>query len=57
MRLSTAGRVRQAGFVLLPTLGRPHYDIVLPDTSDGTLGRLDACFDPPVPNPGRRLEL
>jgi hypothetical protein len=35
---------------------RPHYDVVLPDTSDGTLVRLDTCFDPAVPNPGRRLE-
>jgi hypothetical protein len=56
VRLSTVARVRQAGFVLLPTLGRPHCDIVLPDTSDGTLVRLDVCFDPPVSNPGRRLE-
>lgn len=56
VRLSTVARVRESGFVLLPTLGRPHYDIVLPDTSDVTLVRLDACFDPPVPNPGRTLE-
>ena len=56
VRLSTVARMRQAGFVLLPTLARPHYDIVLPDTSDGTLVRLDTCFDPAVPNPGRRLE-
>lgn len=51
VRLSTAGRVRAAGFALLPTLARPHYDIVLPDLLDGTLGRLDQAFDPPIPRP------
>lgn len=56
VRLSTAGRLRRAGFVLLATLARPHYDIVLPDTSDGTLLRVEQCFDAPVLNPGRMLE-
>lgn len=54
VRLSTAGRVRDAGFPLIPTLDRPHYDIVLPNVRDGTLSRLDECFDPPIPNPARR---
>jgi hypothetical protein len=53
VRLSTVGRLRQGGFVLLATLARPHYDVVLPDTSDDTLGRLDGCFESAVTNPGR----
>lgn len=56
VRFSTAGRLRHAGFVLLATLARPHYDVVLPDTNDGTLLRIERCFDAPVVNPGRMLE-
>ena len=53
VRLSTVGRLRSGGFPLLPTLDRPHYDIVLPDLDDATLQRLEGCFDLAVPNPGR----
>ena len=53
VRLSTVGRVRSHGFPLLPTLGRPHDDIVLPDLTAPTLDRLEQCFDPPIPNPAR----
>lgn len=53
VRLSTAGRLRAAGFVLLATFDRPHFDIALPDLSDDTVKRLDECFDQPIPNPGR----
>lgn len=53
VRLSSVGRLRSDGFPLLPTLDRPHYDIVLPDLDDPTLQRLEGCFDPAVPNPGR----
>ncbi len=53
IRLSTVDRLRAAGFALLPTLARPHYDVVLPDLTDATLSRLETCFDPAVPNPGR----
>ena len=52
VRLSTAGRLRGLGFALLPTLDRPHYDVVLPDLDDETLGRLELGFDPPMPRPG-----
>lgn len=52
VRRSTVARVRAAGFPLLPTLDRPHYDIVLPDLTDETLDRLDSSFDPPEANPG-----
>ena len=54
VRFSTVGRLHVAGFPLIPTLDPPHYDVVLPDVTDHTLGRLDSCFDPPTPNPGRR---
>lgn len=50
---STAARVRAAGFALLATDARPHYDIVLAGLDEATLDRLRACFDPPRPNPGR----
>lgn len=53
IRLSTAGRVHGAGFALLATGERPHFDIVLPDLAAETLLRLDRAFDPPQPNPGR----
>jgi hypothetical protein len=52
VRLSTAGRLRELGFALLPTLDRPHYDVVLPDLDDETLDRLELGFDPPIPRPG-----
>lgn len=53
VRLSTAGRLRSAGFVLLATFDRPHYDIALPELSDAVVARLDDCFDAPIPNPGK----
>jgi hypothetical protein len=53
VRLSTVARLRSSGFPLIPTLDRPHYDIVLPDLEDSTLSRLDGCFDAAVKNPGR----
>ena len=53
VRLSAVGRLRRAGFALIPTFSLPHYSIVFPDLADPTLQRLEAAFDPPVPNPGR----
>ena len=53
VRLSSVGRLRSAGFTLLATLQRPHYDIVLPDPTARTLERLDGAFDDPQPNPSR----
>ncbi len=52
VRLSSFGRLRAAGFAVLPTFARPHFSLVLPDLSELTLARLDRCFDPPIPNPG-----
>ena len=35
--LLTVDRLRSLGFALIPTLDRPHDDIVLPDLDDNTL--------------------
>ena len=56
VRLTTAGRLRTLGFALVPTLDRPHYDVVLPDLADATLDRLELGFDRPIPNPARSGE-
>lgn len=53
IRLSEFGRLRAAGFPVVPTFEHPHFDVVLPDFLEVTLVRLDRCFDDPVPNPGR----
>ena len=53
VRRSTVARVHAAGFALLATGDHPHFEIVLPDLSTETVGRLQAAFDPPEPNPGR----
>lgn len=50
---STFGALRRAGFPLIATGARPHFDIVLADLSDETIDRLRACFGPPYPTPGR----
>jgi hypothetical protein len=52
VRRSSVGRLRAAGFPLLATLQRPHYDVVLPDLADATLERLESAFDAPETNPG-----
>ena len=54
VRLSTVGRLHQLGFALLPTLDRPHYDVVLADLEDATLDRLELAFDLAIPRPGSR---
>ncbi|MGB6059030.1 MAG: hypothetical protein WBF71_12300 [Microthrixaceae bacterium] len=56
VRLSTFGRVREAGFALLPTFDHPHFTVVLADLSELILVRLNRCFDSPIPNPGRALK-
>jgi hypothetical protein len=52
--LSTAGLLRAAGFALLATGQRPHFDVVLPDPEGVTIARLDAAFVRARLNPGRR---
>lgn len=54
IRVSTVGRLRTAGFPLLATGQRPHFDIVLPDLAEVTLLRLETAFAEAQPNPGRR---
>lgn len=54
VRTSTFGTLRSAGFALIPTLPRPHFDIVLPDLSDSILEQLESCFGRPFSNPGRQ---
>ncbi|MGH3655180.1 MAG: hypothetical protein ACRDUA_00835 [Micromonosporaceae bacterium] len=54
VRTSTFGRLRRAGFPVLPTFAVPHYDVVLADLDDDTMDRLERCFEAPGPNPGRR---
>ena len=56
VRLSTFGRLREAGFALLATFDRPHFTLVLADMSELTFARLERCFDEPIPNPGRPSE-
>jgi hypothetical protein len=51
---TTAGRLRQAGYVLLPTFDVPHYDLLLPTTTEDAAGRLLSLFGPAERNPYRR---
>ena len=51
VRLSTAGRLRSAGLVLLAMLHRPHFVVALIDLSEHNLQRLVDCFDDPIDNP------
>jgi hypothetical protein len=51
LRASSVGRVRGAGFRLLPTFARPHFTVVLASVETEELARLLACFDPPSQNP------
>lgn len=53
IRVSTFGRLRSAGFAVIGTFGHPHFDVLLPDTTERTIARLVACFDDPIPNPAR----
>jgi hypothetical protein len=56
LRESSVGRVRPAGFWLLPTFTRPHSTLVLASVAEDELARLLACFDAASHNPkhGRR---
>ncbi|MGC8628517.1 MAG: hypothetical protein ACP5VR_13405 [Acidimicrobiales bacterium] len=56
VQLSTFGRLRGAGFLMLATFDGSHFTVVLPDLSEMTVARLLSCFDAPVPNPGRPAE-
>lgn len=47
----TVGRIRNAGFELLPTFGRPHYTVRLGRDDEDELARLLAALGPAEPNP------
>lgn len=51
---TTAGRLREAGYVLLPTFGAPHFDLLLPATTNDAAGTLVSLFGPAERNPYRR---
>lgn len=55
-KYSTAmvGRVRNAGFEILPTHSLPHFDIVLAEASLDEAARLLAVFSLPEDNPFKR---
>jgi len=54
IRLSTVGQLHEAGFALLATWRRPHFDVVLPDLDVRTMERFAGCFGPSQSNPGRK---
>lgn len=54
IRLTTVARIRTNGFVLLPTFDVPHFTLVVPDTSERTIARLNRTFDAAIGNPWLR---
>jgi len=50
IHVSTVGRVRAAGFELVPTPPRWHYSVAIPATDDGAAAFI-AAFDQNEPNP------
>lgn len=56
LRLSNCGRVRGAGFAFVATFEHPHFTLVLPDTSEFTLARLERCFRVTDPESGSVVE-
>ena len=51
---TTAGQLREAGYVLLPTFEVPHYDLLLPAATEDAAGTLLSLFGPAERNPFRR---
>ena len=55
VRISTAGRIRSAGFSVVPTFDPDHQSIKFPVCpSDMQVEDLVSVFDPPVANPIRQ---
>lgn len=50
----TAGVLRSAGYLLLPTFATPHYDVVLPEATEMAARALLAHFGPVLDNPYKR---
>ncbi len=51
---TTVSQVIAAGFVLLPTFGVPHYDVVLEDATPQEVTKLMSVLSEPIPNAYRR---
>ena len=51
---TTVARLREAGYVLLPTFDVPHYDLLLPAATEAAAGTLLSVFGPAERNPYRR---
>lgn len=51
VHLPTVGRLRRAGFELLPSFRRPHFTIRLPSVAEGELSALVAALGPAKANP------
>lgn len=51
---TTVAAVTDAGMVLLPTFGAPHYDVVLEDATADEVAKLMSILSEPVRNPYRR---
>lgn len=57
IRTARVGRLRQAGFEVMPTFKNPyHFSIVIPDANLATFAVVRRCFEPPIANPGYGLE-
>jgi hypothetical protein len=55
IRVSTAERIRSAGFELVATNQRGHYSLVVPPEPEEPIwDDLREIFDEPIPNPVRR---
>lgn len=50
----TAGVLRAAGYLLLPTFATPHYDVVLPEATEMAARALLAHFGVVLDNPYKR---
>jgi hypothetical protein len=56
VQVSTAGRIRAAGFDLVATPPPGHYSLVLPDPPTvADYAAVMSAFDSPVPNPEGRM--
>lgn len=51
--LASCGDLRRHGMTLLATDAAPHFDVVLPDVTPGTIETLVACFTS-ISNPAKQ---
>ena len=56
VQVATAGKIRAAGYELIPTPPPGHYSLELPDPpTNSDYEAVMSAFDDPVPNPEGRL--